>query len=78
MLVQFTGSEEFYRHSLARNILYTEGARYVAQSAGAYWPLDEITFAQQGQKAVAAEELQVWTLKVNSDRTATLTCEDGN
>jgi hypothetical protein len=40
--------------------------------------LDEIAFAQKGEKAVAAEEFQVWALKVNADHTATLTCGDGN
>jgi hypothetical protein len=29
-------------------------------------------------KAVAAEEFQVWKLAVRPDRTATLTCDDGN
>jgi hypothetical protein len=27
---------------------------------------------------VASEGFQVWKLKVNADRTATLTCDDGN
>ncbi|MGC4087269.1 MAG: hypothetical protein QM756_05055 [Polyangiaceae bacterium] len=34
--------------------------------------------AQAHVKAVAAEEFQVWTLKVNTDHSALLTCEDGN
>ena len=29
-------------------------------------------------KAVAAEEFQVWKLAVRTDRTAALTCDDGN
>jgi hypothetical protein len=40
--------------------------------------LDEIALAQRHQRAVAAEEFQVWTLTVNADRTARLSCEDGN
>ena len=40
-LSQFTGSENWYRHSLNREILYTEGALYVADAGGAYWLLDE-------------------------------------
>lgn len=77
-LNQFTGSEHWYRHGMVREILFTDGAKYVADKAGAYWLLDEIAFAQRGEKRVKAEEFQVWTLKVKPDRTATLTCEDGN
>jgi len=76
-LSQFTGTEEWYRHGLARNVLYTEGAQHVAESGGAYWLLDEIAFAQS-LREVAAEAFQVWRLKVNPDHSATLACEDGN
>ena len=77
-LRQFTGSEHWYRHGLNRNVLFTDGAKYVADQGGAYWLLDEIALAQRYHKRVAAEEFQVWTLAVKRDRTATLTCEDGN
>ncbi|MGH9614266.1 MAG: DUF6876 family protein [Bryobacteraceae bacterium] len=77
-LLQFTGSENWYRHSLNRAVLFTDGAQYVAERGGAYWLLDAIAIAQAHVKAVAAEEFQVWTLKVNSDPSAVLTCEDGN
>ena len=43
-----------------------------------HWLLDEIAFAQRADKRVAAEAFQVWKLSVNADRTATLTCEDGD
>ena len=77
-LAQFTGTEHWYRHALARSILFTDGAKYVADSASAYWLLDEIALAQRGVKAVAAEEFQVWKLAVKPNATATLACEDGN
>jgi hypothetical protein len=77
-LMQFTGTEHWYRHMLNRNVLYTEGAKYLAERAGAYWLLDEIALIQPYDKRVAAEEFQVWKLVVRPDRTATLTCEDGN
>jgi len=77
-LALFTGSENWYRHGLNRNVLFTDGAKYVADQGGAYWLLDEIALAQRYEKSVAAEEFQVWKLAVNSDHTATLTCEDGN
>jgi hypothetical protein len=77
-LRHFTGSENWYRHGLNCDVLFTDGVKYVADQGGAYWLLDEIVLAQRGQKAVAAEEFQVWALAVKADRTATLTCEDGN
>ena len=77
-LRQFTGSENWYRHGLVRSVLFTDGAKYVADSAGAYWLLDEIAFAQKGEPAVAAEGFQFWKLAVKPNNTATLVCEDGN
>jgi len=60
ILSQFTGSEHWYRHGLVRSITFTDGAKYVADSAGAYWLLDEIALAQRFVKAVADEDFQVW------------------
>lgn len=77
-LRQFTGSEHWYRHGLVRTVIYTDGAKHVADAGGAYWLLDAIAIAQRFVKAVAAEKFQVWILKVNSDRRAVLVCEDGN
>ena len=77
-LRQFTGSEQWYRHGLVRNILFTDGAKYVADAGGAYWLLDEIALAQRHDRRVAAEAFQLWKLVVRPDATATLTCDDGN
>ena len=77
-LMQFTGTEEWHRHGINRKILFTDGAKYVADTAGAYWLLDEIALLQPYEKAVAAEGFQFWKLKLRPDHSATLTCEDGN
>jgi hypothetical protein len=77
-LRQFTGSEHWYRHAINSRVLFTDGAKYVADTAGAYWLLDEIALIQPHDKGVAAEEFQFWKLAVRPDHTATLTCEDGN
>ncbi len=77
-LAQFTGSQNFYRHSLVREVLYTEGVEYVADAAGAHWLLDEIALAQRHIISVKREDFQVWDLTVNADQTALLTCGDGN
>jgi hypothetical protein len=75
---QFTGSENWYRHAINRNVFFTDGAQHVAEHGGAYWLLDEIATIQPYNRAVAAEEFQVWKLAVRPDRSATLTCDDGN
>ncbi len=38
---------------MIRGAIYAEGVRYVADTAGAYWLIDEIAFAQK--HAPAAE-----------------------
>jgi hypothetical protein len=44
-LCQYTGSEQWHRHSLNRQMLYTDGVQFFAESGGgqgAYWLLDII------------------------------------
>jgi hypothetical protein len=76
-LRQFTGTDHWYRHNLMRGITYTDGVKYVAETAGAYWLVDKVATLQL-EPAVRAEEFQGWKLRVNEDQTATLTCDDGN
>lgn len=76
-LRQFTGSEHWYRHGLVRTVVFTDGAKHVADAGGAYWLLDEIATGQH-IKEVAAQRFQVWKLAVQADHSATLTCEAGN
>ena len=78
VLQRFTGTEQWYRHALNPKVLFTDGAKHVADHGGAYWLLDEIALGQRYVPKVAAEEFQVWTLKVREDRTAALSCEGGN
>jgi hypothetical protein len=77
-LRQFTGTEHWYRHGIVHRVLFTDGAKYVADQGGAYWLLDEIALAQAFEKLVAGEAFQLWKLTVKPDHTATLSCEDGN
>ena len=77
-LMHFTGSEHWYRHALNRNVLFTDGTKYVADEGGAYWFLETIPLLQLSNKRIGAEEFQVWKLAVGPERGATLTCEDGN
>jgi hypothetical protein len=77
-LDQFTGSENWYQHAINRKVTFTDGAKFLADRAGAYWLLDEIAIIQPYDKHVAAEEFQVWKLTVRPGHTATLSCDDGN
>ncbi len=75
ILAQFTGTETWYKGF--GSILYTEGVRYVADTAGAYWWLSDI-FAYQLDPKVKAEEFQVWKLLVEENGSAKMIIEDGN
>ena len=76
---QFTACEHWYRHAINRKIVFTDGAKHVADHGGAYWLLDEIALNQRYNSRVAAEEFQMWTLKADVlKHTGILTCEDGN
>jgi hypothetical protein len=60
--------------------VYTDGVKFVAETAGAYWLIDAILSHQRNRKAVhAADGFQVWRLKHhNTDSGADLTMDDGN
>jgi hypothetical protein len=76
-LANFTGSENWYQHWLGK-VLFTDGVKFVADGAGAYWLIDEIAINQTRPK-VRAEEFQVWVLKVDLEkRKGVLSCDDGN
>jgi hypothetical protein len=78
-LRQFAGGTgQWYRHALNRNILFTDGAKYVADEGGAYWLLDEVALSQRSEKRLARQPFQVWKLTVNADHTGMITVEDGN
>jgi hypothetical protein len=77
-LAHFTGSETFYRHALSAGCVYTEGVQYLAEAGSAYWLLDAILCPQPHDAALRAADFQVWTLTVRDDRSATLSCTDGD
>lgn len=76
-LSQFTGTEQIWRHSLIRHIVYTDGVQHVAEAGAAYWLLDKIACAQIEPRH-ADQEFQLWKLTVHADLSADLTCTDGN
>lgn len=77
-LRNFTGTGQWYRWSpLFRNILLTDGSKYVADECGAYWLMDAIASHQIDPKA-AREEFQVWTFKRGTPSTLTMTDGDSD
>lgn len=76
-LDQFSGTERWYKHAIARNVTYTDGARHVAVAGEAYWLLDEIALSQSHPK-LKGEEFQVWKLTLNANGGATLAADDGD
>ena len=68
-LANFTGTENHYRHWLG--ILFTDGVKFLADRAGAYWLIDAIA-SWQPEIPRAEREFQLWELTVGEDRSATL------
>lgn len=78
-LRQFYGSETIYRHRVpwlpsTECLHYTEGVRYLAERAGAYWLLDAIQSHQPSMRDAYGNHarFQVWCLYVYPDRSCEL------
>ena len=74
-LRQFTGTERYYKYMF--NIVLTDGAKYLADRAGAYWLMDVVASWQLAKK-VACEHFQAWNLNVQEDKKATVVADDGS
>ena len=81
-LRQFTGTTQWHRWSRLTRLVCTDGAKYLAEEAGAYWLLDAIASHQNAPALKGSQrlqELQIWLLTVNADKSCRLTCaEDSN
>lgn len=77
-LRQFTGTEAYYKHWFHPKLVYTDGVRFLAREAEAYWLIDAIAGDNHAGSPVQALEHQFWRLDVAPDRSATLVCEDGD
>ncbi len=60
-LRNFTGTENYYKHSLS-GYRYTDGIKFLADKANCYWFLDLI-FSYNRE-----EPFQIWTLKMNEPK----------
>lgn len=96
-LAQFSGSEDYHLLSLLHQhlpsmwdgkrlfgrLLCTDGVKWLAETAQAYWLIDAIAswqsrIAKECKKNRDLEGLQVWRLKRTDAGGAVLTCDDGN
>lgn len=75
-LQEFIGNDCFYKHPLFPSHLYTEGVRYLAKEANAYW-LIEYIFSRQEDK-LSKYSFQVWKLQLHKDGSAQVIVEDGD
>jgi hypothetical protein len=73
ILSQFTGTEHYYR--LNRRCLITDGAKYLADEAGAYWLLDT---AASYLLELGTSDWFVLVRMVVRESQAVLHLEDGN
>jgi len=71
-LLGFTGSTIVYRH-WSKFFVYTEGTKYLAEQAGAYWLIDAIASYQPQFQSVS---FQVWDLLVQDNKQAVLTMQE--
>jgi hypothetical protein len=74
-LSQFTGTEEWYRHPLNRRVTYTEGVKYFAEKAGAYWFLDILATEVAG--LINDDQPFIMVRLIVSDNQAIITADDG-
>jgi hypothetical protein len=59
-------------------LIYTEGVKYVADTVGAYWLIDEIAFARKHAPKLRNEDFQNWELIMAAGGGAVLMCDNGN
>ena len=75
-LAMHTGSQRWFKH-WSQRILYTEGVRFLATHAQAFWLIDLIA-TWCAASALRGEGFILWKLIVNEDRSAVAIAEDGN
>ncbi len=73
-LSQFCGTETWWKHWTGR-ITFTDGVKFLAEKAGAFWLIDLVASHQTAR--LRQEEFQLWILTVDRDNTpmAVATCQ---
>ncbi len=75
---QCNGSESFHSHFLP-GVIFTDGVKWLADTAGAYWLIDAIASYQRDKKLTRdpmLHDYQIWQLDVDlAKKQAVLTCK---
>lgn len=74
----FTGTSEYFPH-WTRKLVFTEGVKYLADKAGAYWLIDAIASYQADPRIAKNQMLrrmQFWKLEVQGDKAVLTVVED--
>lgn len=72
-LYQFTGTERYYR--ISRKHLLTDGTRYVAETAGAFWMMDAVA---SHLSEIGTDDWFVLVRVTVANSSAVMRYEDGN
>lgn len=74
-LSQFIGTEHWWRHPLVAGMTYTDGVRYFADKAKAWWFVDDTIIEFAGKQRMSG--FLAITLKVENEK-ATITITNGD
>lgn len=74
ILRNFIGTYHYYRDS---GVVHTDGVHWLAENCECFWLLDVIA-SWQRKANVRKEEFQIWKLTVAENKSAIITCTDGN
>ncbi len=77
-MAQCTGTSQYYRHGLMPTLLLTDGAKMVADDAGAWWLMDVIMSHLSTNATLRQEEFQHWRFVRNGDGPHLVSVTDGN
>ena len=74
-LAQFSGTEEYHKLSMFGKFVCTDGVKYLAEQAGAFWLIDAIASHQpKAMKNPRLRDFQLWFLKRGAGSACTLEC----
>lgn len=77
----FTGTEAYHRFNvLCPKVVLTDGAKFLADSAGAFWLMDiigSVFTVHPDRKRLWNDGFSIWTLKVEGTH-GVVTADDGN
>jgi hypothetical protein len=75
-LAHFTGTTQWYRNPMFPAYTYTDGVKFLAEQAGAYWLIDYV-FSNQLLPEIRGQVFQVWKIYTANDQ-AIVKVDDGN